>query len=255
MGANDAGPTFVATSAEDKGAALDAAERFQRIVENSCRVLPSTALADVDVAERKCLEEALGPSALESVVLAAAASRVVWTDDHAVALIGRDKFGTKRVWTQGVLRSLNEQGIIPNERYAGATARLLGWQYMFTSVNPEVMRVAGNQAEWKPKRWPLKQALAYLSLDVVRLEDAAMLSAMLVAYCYRDAVLPETRRVLLLAAAEGLASRVDAHRTVPLFGSILRRAFGLNVAGKQDATQTFEAWKREYLRRLTAVRS
>lgn len=255
MGADDAGPRLIAPSPEDKGAALDAAERFQRIVECNCRLLPSTALADVDVAERKWLEEAMGPSALESIVLAAAASRVVWTDDHAVALIGRDKFGTKRVWTQGVLRSLNEQGIIPNERYARATARLLGWRYMFTSVNPEVMRVAGNQAEWKPERWPLKQALVYLSLDVVRLEDAAMLSAMLVAYCYRDAVLPETRRVLLQAAAEGLASRVDADRTVPLFGSILRRAFGLNVAGEQDATETFEAWNREYLRRFTAVRS
>lgn len=150
--------------------------------------------------------------------------------------------------------ALNEQGIIANDRYAAVSASLLGMQYMFTSVNPEVMRCAGNRSEWRPERRPLKQALWYLSLDGVRAEDAALLSAMLVAHCYLDAVLPETRRVLLQAVAEGLAKRTDAERTVPLFGSILSRVFGLNVAGQLDAVQMFEAWRQEQLRRVSPVR-
>jgi tetratricopeptide (TPR) repeat protein len=255
MGANEDGPLLFITSLEGKRAALDAAERFQKAVEENCRVVGCPALADVDPADRKLLEDGIGASALESAVLGAGASRLVWTDDGVVALIGREKFGTKRIWTQAVLRSLNEQGIIPNSRYATASARLLGWQYMFTSVNPEVMRAAGNQAEWRPDRWPLKQAIGYLSLDVVHSQDAALLSAMLVAYCYLDAVLPETRRVLLQAAAEGLAKRTDAESVVPLFGSVLRRAFGLNLAGQQDAVETFEAWRGEQLRRFVPVRT
>jgi hypothetical protein len=199
------------------------------------------------------MEQGIGTAALESAILGAGASRVVWNDDGVAALLGRGKFGTKRVWTQAVFRWLNEQGLIPNERYAKASARLLGWQYMFTSVNPEVTRSAGNQAEWRPDRWPLKQTFTYLSLDAVRPEDAALLSAMVVAHCYLDAVLPETRRRVVQAAAESLAKRADAERTVPQFGSLLGRVFGLNVAGQRDAIQTFEAWRLEQLRRVSAI--
>jgi hypothetical protein len=125
---------------------------------------------------------------------------------------------------------------------------------MFTSLNPEAMRSCANQAEWVPTRWPLKQALAYLSLDVVRLEDAALLSAMLVTHSYLDAGLPETRRSLLQSGAEALAKRPDAERAVPLFGRLLSQVFGLNVAGQRDAEQTFAAWRREQLRRVSIVR-
>jgi len=254
MGASDDGPLLYIDPPEGKRAASEGAQRFQRIIEEKCRVVGCPALADVDPAERKLIEQGIGASALEGAVLGARASRVAWTDDGVVALIARGKFGTKRVWTQGVLRWLNENGVIQNERYARAGARLLGWQYMFTSVNPEVLRSAGNQAEWRPDRWPLKQAFTYLSLEVVRHEDAAFLSAMLVAHCFLDAVLPETRSSVVQAAAESLAKRSDAARTVPQFGAVLSRVFGLNFAGQRDAMRTYEAWRLEHLRRFSPVR-
>jgi hypothetical protein len=58
----------------------------------------------------------------------------------------------------------------------------------------------------------------------------------------------------LQATCESLAKRTDGERTVPLFGNLLGRVFGLNVAGQRDAVQTFEAWRREQLRRLSPVR-
>jgi tetratricopeptide (TPR) repeat protein len=250
MGANENGPLLFVATPEQKEAALLAAQRFLKTVEEKCRVVGCAALAEVDPEDRKLMERGIGASALESAVLGAGASRVVWNDDGVAALLEREKFGTKRVWTQAVFRWLNEQGLVSNERYAKASARLLGFQYMFTSVNPEVLRCCSNQAEWRPERWPLKQALAYLSLDAVRPEDAALLSAILVAHCYLDSVLPETRTVLLQAVCETLAKRTDCVRVVPLFGTLLGRVFGLNLAGQRDAIWTFEAWQREYVRRL-----
>ena len=196
------------------------------------------------------LEGAMGRSALESIVLGAGASRVVWTDDHVVGLIGRDKLGTRRVWTHAVLRWLLDQGIIENDRYLRATVRLVGWQYIFTGVNPAVMRMAGNQSVWRTDRWPLKQAINYMSLGVVRSDDAALLGARLVADGYLDVVLPDLRRVLLQAVAESLAGREDADRTIRLFAYALPRVFGLNAAGQADALLTLDAWRREYRRRV-----
>jgi len=228
-------------------------ERFQRTIEERCRVLGCPALADVDPEDRKMLEEGMGASALESVVLGASAGRVVWTDDAIVAVLGREKFGTKRIWTQGVFRWLNEQGMIANDRYALVSASLLGMQYMFTSVNPDVMRVAGKRAEWRPDRGPLKQALWYVALDGVRGEDAAFLSAGLVSHCYLDALLPETRQRLLRAAADSLGRRTDAERVLPLFRLHLRQAFGLNAPGLVDALATLDGWRAAQRRPLTIL--
>ncbi|HWA78659.1 MAG TPA: tetratricopeptide repeat protein [Polyangiaceae bacterium] len=254
MGATEEGPVLFTKGPEEERAFLETIERHERTLNERCKVVPCAALADVDDEERKVMERGLGRSSMESAVVGAAGSRVLWTDDGYVARLAREKFGAKRVWTQAVLRWLNGQGLLSNERYARASARLVGWQYMFTTVNPEVLRHAGNDAEWQPARFPLKQVLTYLSLPDVRAEDAAFLSAMLIAHCYLDAVLPETRRGLLQGAAEALAARADGERTVPLFGSILSRVFGLSMANQRDAMQTFIAWRREQLRRVAKGR-
>ncbi len=254
MGADESGPSLFVTPPEGRQAALAATERFQSAVQKCCRVVGCAVLADIEAADRTLLDQGIGPSSLESACLGSAAGRTVWTDDGVVALIAREKFGARRVWTQAVLRWLNEQGILSSARYADASARLLGWQYSFTSVNPQVMRAAANQSEWNPGRRPLKQAIAYLALDSVRTQDAALLGAFLVAYCYRDAVLPGTRCSVLLGASESLARRSDFERGLLLFESLLPRVFGLNAGGQHDAMQTFRAWRAEHLRRLSTAK-
>jgi hypothetical protein len=214
------------------------------------KVISGVAIAAIEQDDRESLERALGTTGLESAIAGAASSRILWTDDGVLALIAREKFGTKRIWTQGILRWLNQEGILPDSRYAEAGARLLAWRYEFTSVNPDVMRTAANQAEWKPTSPPLKQALDYLALDAVRTEDAATLSARLIAHCYLDAVLPETRRKVIIATAEALAKRGDARRALSVCRRALPRAFGINVVSAQDAVATFDVWLREWLRRV-----
>jgi hypothetical protein len=163
LGANEDGPTLLVTTPEGRLAAFQTLEHALKIVEQKCQVVGSPGLAALDREERTTLGSIIGASILESAVAGTAAGRVLWTDDGVAAHLVRLKFGTKRVWTQGVVRYLNDQGVLPNDRYSTVSARLLGWGYMFTSVNPQVMRVAGNQGEWRQDRVPLKQTLAYLS--------------------------------------------------------------------------------------------
>jgi tetratricopeptide (TPR) repeat protein len=254
LGVDEDGPRLVVTTPEGRLALLQTLERALKTVEEKCQSVGSPGLAALDREERTTLEDIMGASMLESAMAAAAAGRLLWTDDGVATHIVRLKFGTKRVWTQGVFRHLNDQGVVANDRYATVSARLLGWGYMFTSVNPQVIRTAGNQAEWSPDRIPLKQTLAYLSLDEVRNEDAAFLSAALVAGCYLDSVLPETRHAVVQAAGEALTKRSGAEKSLAQFGNLLTRVFGLNVPARDDAIRTFSAWHREYLRRLISIR-
>jgi hypothetical protein len=106
----------------------------------------------------------------------------------------------------------------------------------------------------RAERRPLKQVLWYFGIDGVRAEDAAFLGATLIAHCYRETALPETRRYLLQAVAESPSRRPDTERALLLFGSLLRRVFGLNASGMADAVSTFEAWRLEQRRRLSLSR-
>lgn len=255
LGAAGDEPVLYVSDRDQEQIAVRACGAFGKAVEAKCRVVGCTSLATVDASLRKFLDDAIGASALESSVLGAETSRVTWTDDGLVARLGREKFGTKRVWTQAVLRHLRSEAIVSDDRFASASARLLGWQYTFTSVDRSVMKAAGQLSEWRPDRWPLKQALVYLSLDDVRFEDAIVLSARLVADNYLETMLPETRRALVQSVSESLAQRRDAQRALAQFPLALVPAFGLNLPACSDAVQTFESWRREHSRRIVAVRT
>lgn len=250
MGADESGPRLYVNTPEAAGGSIAAAEKALRFVEERCEVVGSQRLAELDPDRRKLFEQAVGLSTLETGAVAALAGRVMWTDDGVAAQLLQADFGTKRVWTQSVLRSLTEQGVIPADNYVDASAKLLGWKYMFTSVNPDVLRAAGRQAEWNCDRTPLKQVFWYLALPAVGSNDAAFFAARLVAHCYLETMLPEPRHRLLQHLAEALAGRPDQESALQTFRTLLARVFGLNVTGQQDALRTFDAWRRAQTTRL-----
>ncbi len=250
LGADEGGPRVFAESAEGKRQHLAKMQAFKDSLEKIVKTTGCHSLAELAPTDRQDLEKMMGTSGLESAVVGAGSSRLLWTDDGVTAILAREKFGTRRVWTQGVLRWLNQSGILSNDRYANASAHLLGWRYEFTSVNPEVLRVTACQAEWQPVRRPLKEALEYLARDTVRSQDSATLGAMLVAHCYLDTALPESRHRLVVAMAEALAKRSHAHQALALCRRALPRAFGINAVAREDGVETFDAWLKEWSRRV-----
>jgi tetratricopeptide (TPR) repeat protein len=217
------------------------AELLSRL-ESAAQVVGCPELAYLGQEERRRLLETLGPSAAHSMLVARGGDRVLWTDDPWAAFIGRKQFGTKRVWTQGLLRALLEEGRIDEQCYNVASARLLGYEYTFTSVTPDIIAQAGALAEWHVDQWPFRRAVAYLELDSVRVEDAARLAAFVIARAWRELGDVNTCDAILRAVLDRIAGRRDGRPVLRSFKRLLYQAFGLNVIGAAQAAKASDSW-------------
>jgi hypothetical protein len=200
--------------------------------------------------------ETFGVCEVDSLLLANTKGRVLWSDDALVAVSLREGISSQRIWTQGMYRFATESGMVTQDHYARMSAKLVGFGYTFTSVTPEVFRIAGETATWDAANWPLKQALDYLSSRAVLMEDAAKLGAAVIAAACRALDRRELKRPILVEVAERLARRVEGPRAVKLLESVLPHVFGpVDVFGRAEAAAMFVAWRTEYARRVIVVGS
>lgn len=250
MSSTDSGPVIHRQTEEERERNTANAEAFLTVVLESVTVVGCEELAAVEPEKRKLYEDVIGASVLETTVLAAQPSRIAWSDDGVAAGLLQEPFAADRVWTQAVLLWLNEEGVLDADAYTQASARLLGWRYEFTSVNPKVLQTCGQLAGWDVRRWPLDQAIEYLALGTVKWADAAFLGAKLLADGFLETVLPEARSQLVVSVAEALGRRDNHEEVLRRFVGALRQAFGLNALGHDDCLRTISNWQREFARRV-----
>ena len=155
-----------------------------------------------------------------------------------------------RVWTQFVIGACVDSGMLEPEAYFDASAKLLGFEYYFTSVNPQIIRQAGVIAEWKIDAWPFSQALSVFALESVDLEQALQLASGFLRLLYRESILPETKVNVTVRILEQVAKRNGGINGIQALHKALPIIFGLNVVGLVDATDTIEGWLRSVGDRL-----
>jgi hypothetical protein len=167
---------------------------------------------------------------------------VLWTDDHRLARFAAGEHGTQRVWTQAILQHCVETGKITQEEYSRTNAKLIGFEYAFTSLNPNILLSAAHFADWDVRRWPLKEAIAHFSSQLVDMAGLLRLAVLFAIQLYREPVSLEIRDTLFSQILDSLAQKPDAPDALrSLQGNILG-FFGLNIVGGQQASECLRRW-------------
>ena len=216
--------------------------RLIRTLEDKCRVVACTALAAFDPEERNTLIKAFGQHGAESMILASVPGTILWTDDYIQAVLGRREYGVKRVWTQLVVGARTEAGALEPKVYFDVSARLAGFRYFFTSMNPQIFRYAGELTEWKVDEWPFTQVLGSLEDDSVDLGPAVQLVAVFLQLLYKEGLLLDTQSAVTLRVLNHLSKKKDGIAGILGLRRALPRIFGVNVAGENAASETIDAW-------------
>ena len=188
------------------------------------------------------------------MLLARAPGHVLWTEDLALSDIASAEFGVRRVWTQVVVQHAAELGIVPPDDYLAASARLLGFDYEATSFNPFILVKAGELSGWIPERWPLHKALdQFAHAGGVRLDQALVHAAVMIASMYREPLLVQTKQRTIVAILEKLSGRRRGLAAVRFLLSVLPTLFGVNVLAHDEASGIVRAWLAEAGRRPLLV--
>ena len=118
---------FYEQTAEEKARRNQEDEKFLQFVETVTERKSAPGLAALEPDKREALRKFFGRYGAESIVLASASDYVLWTDDLIQAQAAAKDFGVRRVWTQLVLGSLTDAGLLTFDDYAEASASSSGW--------------------------------------------------------------------------------------------------------------------------------
>lgn len=118
--------------------------------ESNCRVLPCTAALNIKRDVRRKLGDMIGPSFVETILVATDDKRVLYSDDAPLRELAATEYGVQGVWTQPVLISLHQRGQLSSDAYAEAIVKLVTLNHRHTSISAQVLLEATRQAEWRP---------------------------------------------------------------------------------------------------------
>ncbi|MYE61432.1 MAG: GreA/GreB family elongation factor [Candidatus Dadabacteria bacterium] len=239
----DTGHALSESSSEEKKFFVEKLRNLVDTLETTCRVESCIALAELEPEERDELLQVFGRYGAEAVLLARMPGAVLWTDDLVQAKLAKSKYGVSRVWTQVVIEKCVELSIVEPEVFFDASAKLFGYGYFFTRLNPNIIRQAGIIAEWKIDKWPFSQVLSFLAEEPVDLTQVVMLAAQFLNLLYQELLLPESRKIITEKILENIARKEGGVQEILyLRNNLLPIIFSLNVVGLKQVTETIDAW-------------
>ena len=229
-------------TAEQKQTYVDNLRHLVEVLDANCLVESFRSLAAIDPENRETLVKGFGRYGAESILLSAVPGTVLWTDELVQAQLARSEYGVSRIWTQFVIEACVDSGRVEREVLFDASAKLLGFDYRFTSVGPETMIQAGVMADWNISAWPFAQAFSIFAVESVELEQILQLAGGFLSLLYQELVLFETKANITVRVLENIAKRNGGIQGVEVLRRVLPRFFGVNVVGLTDAVWTIDGW-------------
>lgn len=221
-------------------------ESFQQNVE----IVPAPELAAVEPKARELLVQYLGDYGAETAAAAAKPQTVIWTDDLPQAGLATTTFGANRVWTQIVLLSLAEAGVLTQEEYSSAVAKLIGFGYTATFFDTRVMLECAKIADFRTSRFPLKQLVEVFQQVNVPGNGFVRQFLGFFVLLYQEQALDQYKGLIVQAFLDALWRNPATHGAVLPLRSISAKLFGLNVVAEAAFNGFFDNWLRSLNRPL-----
>lgn len=233
---------FYEQSSEDKEKRNKRDEDFIQLIEKATSIRSGLALAAVEPIKRDSLEKLFGPYGAESIVLASEPGCVLWTDDLVQAQVATQEFGVRRVWTQLVLATLTDAGLLTLQEYSEASAMLVGMEFMSTMFDGSAMLAALRLAGWSASAAPAAQMLKVFSNPSTDLASILRTFVGFIVRLYREPLAVETRCQVTRAFLDALLRRPIAVAQLRPLRNMSSRVFGLNVVGQGQFDRCFDRW-------------
>lgn len=217
-------------------------EEFVKFIEKAAELRSAPGLAAVEPEKREALRKFFGSYGAESMALASDPDFVLWTDDLIQAQTSAQEFGVRRVWTQLVLGTLTDVGLLTADEYSEASANLVGMEFATTVFDSASMLAAVKLTGWSVEKRPATQIMKIFADPRADLQSLLRTYIGFIAMLFREPVTPETRCSLARAFLDTLACRPESMELLNSLRKLSSRVFGINEIGRAQFDQCFDRW-------------
>ncbi|HEV8039423.1 MAG TPA: hypothetical protein VGP62_11215, partial [Bryobacteraceae bacterium] len=211
-------------------------------VESNTESRSGAALAAVEASKRELLENLFGQYGAESLVLASDPDHVLWTDDLIQAQVSAQEFGARRVWTQPLLGTLADGGLISLEEYTDASARLIGMEFITTMFDASSLFAGFRLAEWASYVRPAAQFVKIFSDTQTDVQALFTIFVGFIQKLFQEPIARSDRCGITRSLLDGLGRRPDGAVLLMSLRQSVAWVFGVNAVGQMQFEECYDHW-------------
>lgn len=217
-------------SSEDVRRNVEYLESITNWIDGNCNVIPVKAALNIKRDRKKRLEEMMGSSFIDTILIASEPANVLYSDDERLRSLAKNEFNVDGLWTQILLIHCLNNNILEKNKYDEMIVKLVCSHYYHTSIDADVLIEAARQSKWTSSE-PYKTVL-----QVLRGKSSDDYSALIVATnflyeLWKQPIMPCQRDFLVLSLLDAITSERNQNAVLDrLISNIKRRFFLLPLA-------------------------
>ena len=213
--------------------AIENFNSFYAWIESNFERKGGLGTTQIPVGIREEIQKMYGFSAAESIGVAIAEKAVLWTDDQFLAAKAEELLFSNRVWTDVVLEHLNESDGINDRTFCELKVQLIDFGYLFTRINPSIVKVAGELSSWQADSRPLRSVVDWLYVSNVTEVGAVIIGLKLVQIAWTECMLAHSREKIVKEVCRSISKRPDAASVLHSMDRQLTNIFGFDVSSEE----------------------
>lgn len=231
------------TTQEERKRNRDLLVALKRRVESLCKISSAESVAAIEPSRRKAYERVAGFHNLEAIGLTRELAAAFWADDLILSFIGKAEFNLTCIWTQLALKVNAKAGIVTEDAYDGASAKLVGYQYESTVWDCSTIMQAGELAAWDVQRWPFNACIDLLGLPnmTLRRRYRQLIEAL---WALRGSSCSMFQQS---AVVQAMLTKVRNPQLIAAMYERMEQLFGDDVVSAEFFAPEFEFWLRNHV--------
>jgi DNA-binding PadR family transcriptional regulator/tetratricopeptide (TPR) repeat protein len=213
-------------------------DSFQANVE----IVPARELASIEPKTRDLVVKYLGRYGAQTVVLAGKPGVVMWCDDVLESQLATTIFGGRSAWTQMILVSLTEAGILAETEYRKIVAKLIGMGFTSVYFDARCVLESTKLSEYRIGRFPLKQMIEVFQQANSPANDLLRQFLGFFVLLQQEPSLIQQKSLVIHAFLNALWRNPATHDSVLSLRSVSAKLFGLNVVAEAEFNRLFHGW-------------
>lgn len=196
--------------------------------------------------QRRHLEKIIGPSSIETVLIASEAGSLLYTDDERLRTLAKREFKANGVWTQALLMKCLSEKTLDRGKYDECVIQLASLNYRHTSIDAFVLVEAAKRSEWTLKP-PFTTILKVLGGQYSHESSALVVGTTFLYELFKQTMLAQQRDQLILALLNGITLKRNPRIIIPKLTKLLEQRFYLIPLSFSQVVSIINAWERAHV--------
>jgi tetratricopeptide (TPR) repeat protein len=223
-------------------------EDLKNWIQSNCEILPCREVMNLGQEQRNELNELnelLGRSSIDTILLAKEPGNLLYSDDAILRGFAKQEFNVDGVWTQAILLHLLNEKTLERSAYNSIVIQLVHSHFYHTAVDADVLLEAAKRSEWKAEE-PFSSVISVLSGEFSDIESSVFVLIGFFKRLSNSSIQPLQRGDLIRASLEAISTNRDH---LVLFEKIITEIdqnFYQSPSEHEELKSKIYSWRRKY---------